>query len=129
MVSIISNKNNQLHMAKSTIPRSFKLLDELDNIKNYSNVSYGTDDNDLETFTGSIMARNGNIYMVTVYCGESYPTTQPQILFLDSDLYNMPNICESDGSVKESILKKIPWGPTNCFSIGDFLVGLEKFIH
>jgi ubiquitin-protein ligase len=114
-------------MSKSIVPRNFKLLDELENGKNFSNVSYGTDDNDLETFTGSIIARNGNIYGVTIFCDIKYPLTPPQITFLDTN--SLPNICDSDGSIKESISNKITWSSTSCYSIGDMLVNLEKYIH
>lgn len=109
----------------NNVPRNFKLLEELDNVGKYATISYGTDDNTLESFSGSIFAKNGNIYQVTIYCDHNYPSTPPDIFFPETD--NLPNICNLDGSIKQNILDTIKWN-LDAKSIGDVLTRLEKQI-
>lgn len=109
------------------IPRNFVLLSELENVGKYTTVSYGTEDNELETFTGSIFAQNNYIYAVNIFCDKQYPVTPPSIHFIDAPDV-LPSICNSDGTIKQSILDKITWGETNCKTIGEMLTCLEKYI-
>lgn len=66
------------------VPRNFKLLDELDDAKNWSNISYGLvrgDDTYLVDWNGMILDKKNQMISLTIKCGDDYPDKPPLVHF------------------------------------------------
>ena len=112
------------------VPRNFKLLDELDNVKKYNNISYGltsNDDNLMHSWNGTIFHNNGDISTLEIYVGDDYPTKPPTVKLLEYNdesnqgcrlarLFNKNRELSSTFNIIKN------WSPA--FSIGDILQAL-----
>lgn len=97
-------------MANVVVPRSFKLLDELEKQEKNTHkptnggvLSFGLvdyEDMSLSDWNASIMVLNGPLdgrnYTLLVHCDENYPDSQPQVRFKSK--INLP-IVDSQGRV------------------------------
>lgn len=81
-----------MNSAGVVVPRSFRLLDELDRGEKGigdGSVSYGMDDADdifMRSWTGTVIGPNnsaheGRIYTVKLYCDKDYPERPPTVRF------------------------------------------------
>ncbi|KAJ9516261.1 ubiquitin-conjugating enzyme/RWD-like protein [Haematococcus lacustris] len=95
-------------MAGVTVPRNFRLLEELERgEKGFGDgtVSYGMEDGEdmqMTSWTGTIIGppgtvHDGRIYTLRIHCGNSYPNGPPQIWFKSK--VNMGCVDQRDGRV------------------------------
>jgi ubiquitin-conjugating enzyme E2 variant len=116
----------------STVPRNFRLLDELEKAEKEGrpDVSIGLenyDDNTLSNWTGTIIGPagtvfDGRIYSLKLYCNDTYPAHCPDIRFITK--VNMATCVGPDGRVdsrKVGVLAH--WNPKS--SLIEALVGLR----
>eukprot|EP01117_Protostelium_nocturnum_P004613 TRINITY_DN1670_c0_g1_i4.p1 TRINITY_DN1670_c0_g1~~TRINITY_DN1670_c0_g1_i4.p1 ORF type:complete len:141 (+),score=48.06 TRINITY_DN1670_c0_g1_i4:151-573(+) len=121
-------------MAAITVPRNFRLLEELDKGEKGigdGSVSYGLEDADdllLSNWIGTIIGPNssvheGRIYNLKISCGESYPNKAPIVRFTSK--INLTCVNQQTGLVETN---KFPvlgnW--KNSFTIEYLLVELRK---
>jgi ubiquitin-protein ligase len=111
----------------SVLPRSFKLLEEIDNEPKYNGIiSYGlkrADDIELREFTGMVIDNNGNISTFEIVCSDEYPKKPPTVKLINTSNRKIYDHFEN------SMLKKTcevinGWKETSC--IGDILLYLQK---
>jgi hypothetical protein len=120
---------------KSKVPRNFKLIEEIGDAQKYSYISFGTEDHDLFTFSGSIVTNTGDVHGVMINCDKDYPITRPTVIFLDTSdpqaLNALKNVCDNNGSLKSTVQDKIKWGEGagQCYCIGDYLMEIRKYIR
>jgi ubiquitin-protein ligase len=109
-------------MTKTRVPRNFLLLDDLNNVKNFTHVTYGLmdeDENDQELrnnyatmkyWNCSLIYEGKNndikVFTATCVCSIAYPNEAPIIKFdKDSMVHNeVRKICDSDGNLIEPII-------------------------
>ena len=68
----------------SKIPRTFRLLEELENSSKINGVSYGLEDstdNNFIKWTGSLIANTGHFICLSFECKPDYPTSRPIVQF------------------------------------------------
>ena len=110
----------------STLPRNFKLLEEIENDSKYNGISYGlkkADDIDLREFTGMVIDEKGNISTFEIYCSDEYPRKPPIVKLINTNNRRVYDQFEN------SILKKTcdvisRWKETSCMA--DILVHIQK---
>ena len=70
------------------VPRSFKLLEELDNRSNYTGISYGLDDpNDstLTKWTAMVIDSAGRMSSFIIICDLTYPLNCPLVELMSTE--------------------------------------------
>jgi hypothetical protein len=68
------------------LPRSFKIMEDLEKQGSYPGISYGLKDDDFEAgvFTVMLISPTGNASDLEVTCGSKYPCTMPIVKIIDS---------------------------------------------
>lgn len=109
-----------------SLPRNFKLLEEIENDSKHNGISYGlkeADDIELRDFTGMIIDKNGGISTFDIHCSERYPQKAPTVKLVSTDnkrvieLFNNLMLKESCDVMKD-------WKETS--SMAEVLLYIQK---
>ncbi|CAN0871553.1 Putative clathrin assembly protein At2g01600 [Linum grandiflorum] len=118
----------------STVPRSFRLLEELERGEKGigdGTVSYGMDDADdilMQSWTGTIIGpphtvHEGRIYQLKLFCGNDYPENPPTVKF--QSRVNMTCVNPETGVVEPNLFPMLAnWHRE--YTMEDILVQLKK---
>jgi ubiquitin-conjugating enzyme E2 variant len=134
-----SERKQDPNQEKIVVPRSFRLIDELEagekagKQKRHSShaafCSYGIEDDDgglyLSNWHGTIVGPQGeNIYTLRMYCGAKYPDKPPKIWF--NTAVNIPCVDQKDGAVTVALSQLKKWRRSTTLS--DLLISLREQI-
>merc|ERR1719198_769195 len=116
------------------MPRTFRLYEEPEKGEHAQlsdqSVSYGLNDANDQTFTnwnGTIIGPpntnfDNRIYMLSIVCGETYPSTAPQVKF--NSKINIPCVDQSTGKVTNRFSLFSNWN--NTYTMEKVLIGLKN---
>lgn len=118
----------------ATIPRSFKLLEELEKGEKglgSESCSYGLADSDditMSRWNATIIgpphsAHENRIYSLSIECGDSYPDKPPTVKFLSK--INLPCVNQSNGIIDAKKLPILNFWKRN-YSMETLLLELRK---
>ncbi|GMN38471.1 hypothetical protein TIFTF001_007704 [Ficus carica] len=120
--------------SQSSIPRNFRLLEELERGEKGigdGTVSYGMDDADdifMQSWTGTIIGppntvHEGRIYQLKLFCGKDYPDNPPTVRF--QTRINMTCVNQESGMVEPSLFPMLAnWQRE--YTMEDMLTQLKK---
>ncbi|XP_024993620.1 ubiquitin-conjugating enzyme E2 variant 1D-like isoform X1 [Cynara cardunculus var. scolymus] len=123
-----------LEGSKVIVPRSFRLLEELERGEKGigdGTVSYGMDDADdvyMQSWTGTIIGpsntvHEGRIYQLKLFCGHEYPEEPPSVKF--QSRINMSCVNQETGVVEPSLFPMLAdWQRE--YTMEDILTQLKK---
>jgi ubiquitin-protein ligase len=98
-------------------------LDELKKVGDNPYISVGTNDIDLNDFSGSVMSKNfERIYELLIICPKEYPNVPPCVIFITED-ENTKKIMKN-GEI--SCLKNIEWDLKKKHNITYYLMEIRK---
>lgn len=124
---------------RTVVPRNFLLLDALNNVGNYTHITYGlADEKDyannyvkMEYWNVTFMYDDGevmNIFEALCRCSQTFPKERPTVTFNKGGLEHrrLRKLCQPDGKLTEATTSQVRW--TENMSLGDYLSEILRVI-